>query len=415
MTSDSDASVLAPQSAGAAPFRATGRMKSHDELIALAEQIGQAAEREVAEAERECCFSLRLRDLVHQAEFHKVLRPARYGGFAKGGRTFSEIVRTVARYNASAAWLVYFTILHEQWVAYLDPKGREEIYASDRFCADMFFPIGKVEYVEGGVKLSGQWNWGSGVLWDDWIGLGAIVEVPGVAGGMQPCLVVVKTQEIEIVRNWNPLGLRGTGSHGVKADSVFVPWHRVVPLLYVKNFNQPLGGDWTTDTPIYRIPFMPMFAVGFGAIAVGVAQRVARDVKQRLRERQRVLYGVKEWESPIAQRNLGELLTQLASIEALHERYVQQLEDWDAANTPQVPEGERNHTNAWRSYVCREASLLALRGLEMLGGAAAYTGDPIEIAARDLLMVRIHVGQIYDDNMLAYGRTEYGLSGHPLL
>jgi hypothetical protein len=51
----------------------------------------------------------------------------------------------------------------------------------------------------------------------------------------------------------------------------------------------------------------------------------------------------------------------------------------------------------------------------MLGGGAAYTGDPLEIAARDLIMVRLHVGQLYDDNMLAYGRTEYGMSGHPLL
>jgi len=72
-----------------------------------------------------------------------------------------------------------FTALHEQWVAYLDPKGRQEIYDSDGFTADIFFPIGKVDYVDGGVKLSGQWNWGSGVKWDDWIGLGAFVEVAG--------------------------------------------------------------------------------------------------------------------------------------------------------------------------------------------------------------------------------------------
>jgi hypothetical protein len=30
-------------------------------------------------------------------------------------------------------------------------------------------------------------------------------------------------------------------------------------------------------------------------------------------------------------------------------------------------------------------------------------------------MLLIHVGQLYDDNMLSYGRAEYGLTGHPLL
>lgn len=388
---------------------------THEEMVARAEHIGQQADLEIAEAELKGGFSLKLREVVHTAQIHKLLRPKRYGGFGMGARTFSEVVRVVAQRNASAAWLVYFTALHEQWVAFLDPKGRQEIYDSDGFTADIFFPIGKVDYVDGGVKLSGQWNWGSGVKWDDWIGLGAFVEVPGMVGGPQPCLVTANTREIEIVGEWNPFGLRGTGSHTVRADQVFVPWHRVLPLGHIKATGQPIGGDWDDTTPIYRVPFMPMFCVGFGAIAVGVTQRVVAEVKQRVRDRQRVLYGVKEWESPIAQRNVAEMLVKADTIEALQERYVQQLEAWDAANTPVVSEVERNRPNAWRSLMCKEASALAFRGIEMLGGAATTRGDVLEIAARDLLMLSIHVGQLYDDNMLAYGRAEYGLGGHPLL
>lgn len=388
---------------------------THEEMLARAEKIGQLAALEVADAERRGGFSLTLRDAVHQAQIHKLLRPKRYGGFALGARTFSEVVRVVARYNASAAWLVYFTALHEQWVAFLDPKGRKEIYDSDGFTADIFFPIGKVEYVEGGVKLSGQWNWGSGVKWDSWIGLGALVEVPGFAAGPQPCLVTVNTRDIETVGEWDPFGLRGTGSHTVRCADVFVPWHRVLPLLHVKTTGQPVGGDVEQEAPIYRVPFMPMFTVGFGSIAVGAVQRIAEEVKQRVRDRQRVLYGVKEWESPIAQRNVAELLTRKDAIEALQERYVQQLEAWDLANTPIVPEADRNRPNAWRSWMCREASQIAFRAIEMLGGAATTRGDVLEIYSRDLFMLLIHVGQLYDDNMLAYGRAEYGLGGHPLL
>jgi alkylation response protein AidB-like acyl-CoA dehydrogenase len=176
-----------------------------------------------------------------------------------------------------------------------------------------------------------------------------------------------------------------------------------------------VGGDVEAEAPIYRIPFMPMFTVGFGAIAVGAVQRIADEVKQRVRDRQRVLYGVKEWESPIAQRNVAELLTRKDAIEALQERYVQQLEAWDKANTPVVSEVDRNRPNAWRSWMCREASQIAFRAMEMLGGAATTRGDVLEIYSRDLVMLLIHVGQLYDDNMLSYGRAEYGLSGHPLL
>ena len=83
--------------------------------------------------------------------------------------------------------------------------------------------------------------------------------------------------------------------------------------------------------------------------------------------------------------------------------------------TPVVPDEDSNRMNAWRSSICKTASDIAFRSLELLGGTAANVGDPLEIAARDLFMILIHVGQIYEDNMLAYGRTQYGLSGHPLL
>ena len=388
---------------------------THDELVARADHIGKQAALEVVEAEKAGCFSLALRDLVHESQIHLLLRPKRYGGFGMGPRTFSEVVRTVATYNASAAWLTYFTALHEQWVAFLPPAGRKEIHDTDGFVADIFFPCGQIEYVDGGVIMSGEWKFGSGVLWDEWIGLGAIVEVQGYeADGPQPSLVTVKTSEIEIVHDWDVFGLRGTGSNGVKVDRIFVPWRRVLPLQAVKNTGLPVGGEYDDDEPIYRIPFMPHFCVGFGAISVGAIQSVGRNLKTRIEQRERMLYGVKEWESPIAQRNLGELLVKIASIEALHERYVQQLEQWNDENTPVTTEEDRNRMSAWRSEICSQASQVGFRAMEMLGGMAAYSGDPMEIAARDLFMISIHLGQIYDDNMLSYGRTQYGLSGHPL-
>ena len=70
---------------------------THEEMVARAEKIGQQAALEVPEAERRGGFSLALRDAVHQAQIHKLLRPKRYGGFALGPRTFSEVVRVVAR------------------------------------------------------------------------------------------------------------------------------------------------------------------------------------------------------------------------------------------------------------------------------------------------------------------------------
>ena len=385
---------------------------THGEWIKRAELIGQKAEPMVAEAEETGCFSLELRDYVHELEMHKALRPVQYGGSGIGAFTFSEIVRTIANYNGSAAWLVYFVILHEQWVAFLDEKGRQEVYDSDRLTGDIFMPLGQIEYVDGGVKMSGQWSFGSGVLWNDWMGLGAIVQVPGE--DPQPCLVNVEKSQLEVIKDWNPFGLRGTGSHSVKVEDVFVPWHRILPVLNVKNKGVPVGGHYS-DEPIFRVPFMAMFCVGFPAISTGLAQRVGRDLKTRIEARQRILYNMKESESPIAQRNLAEVMVRIDAIEAMNTRYVDQLEEWIEAGTAVVLDEERNKMGAWRSHIGKEASDLAFHAMNLLGASATGSGDPLETAARDAFMVYIHLGQIYEDNMMAYGRTQFGLSGHPLL
>ncbi|HIG79589.1 MAG TPA: acyl-CoA dehydrogenase [Cycloclasticus sp.] len=384
----------------------------HDEWIRRAELIGKKAEPMVAEAEKAGCFPLELRDYVHELEMHKALRPLQYGGSGIGAFTFSEIVRTIANYNASAAWLVYFVVLHEQWVAFLDEKGRQEVYDSNKFTGDIFMPLGQIEYVDGGVKMSGQWSFGSGVLWNDWMGLGAIVQIPGE--DPQPCLVNVEKAQLEVIEDWNPFGLRGTGSHSVKVNDVFVPWHRILPVLNAKNKGEPVGGHYS-DEPIFKVPFMAFFCLGFPAISTGIAQRVARDLKVRVEGRQRILYNMKEWESPIAQRNLAEVMVRVDAIEAMNTRYINQLEEWIEVGTPVVAEEEKNKMSAWRSHIGKEASDLAFHAMNLLGASATGSGDPLETAARDAFMVYIHLGQIYEDNMMAYGRTQFGLSGHPLL
>lgn len=387
---------------------------THEEAIKRAEYVGQVAEAELFEADRRGGYSTKLKAAIHETQLHRLMRPKRYGGFGMTHRTFSEVVRTIGRHSVSGAWVTYFMPLHETWVALLPPKGREEKFNEDKFVADIFFPIGKVDYVEGGVKLTGQWNWGSGIDFCEWIGLGAIVDVPGTNCGPQPCLVTVRVSEGEVIQNWDTFGLRGTGSKGIKVQDVFVPWHRVLPVGSAKGSVTPLGGEYDADEPIYRVPFMPAFTLGFNAVCIGAMQRLHQELHSRIKARQRVVLGGQEWESPVAQRNLGEVTTWIEQAEALHERYVQQLEDWRIAGTTSVTPVEENRLAAWRSSIAKTAAQVGFRTLELLGGAATYKGDIVEVFARDLMMISVHVTQIYEDHMMYYGRTQYGLSGHPL-
>ncbi|HAC33122.1 MAG TPA: acyl-CoA dehydrogenase, partial [Gammaproteobacteria bacterium] len=57
---------------------------THEEMVRRADEIGQASVPLIPEAERAGGFGAELRDAVHAAEIHKLLRPKRYGGFGMG-------------------------------------------------------------------------------------------------------------------------------------------------------------------------------------------------------------------------------------------------------------------------------------------------------------------------------------------
>ena len=147
-----------------------------------------------------------------------------YGGQELDFHTFGDIIRTVANYNVSAAWITYFAIIHDTWPAFLPKESREELFKSTHLLADVFAPVGKVtDDADGkGYRVSGQWNFCSGVLWSDWIALGAVHKM---RDGSEPelGLYIVHKKDTEIIENWDPIGLRGTGSNAVKVDDVYVP------------------------------------------------------------------------------------------------------------------------------------------------------------------------------------------------
>ena len=72
-------------------------------------------------------------------------------------------------------------------------------------------------------------------------------------------------REAEIIDNWNTLGMRGTGSHDVNVDDLFVPAERAVPFKPLDQPSPAYSGPW------HRLTIWP--PVACNAIpALGIAQ-----------------------------------------------------------------------------------------------------------------------------------------------
>ena len=166
------------------------------------------------------------------------------------------------------------------------------------------------------------------VLYSDWIGLGVAIQFPD-SDQPEVCLPMLKASELQIVENWDTFGLRGSGSNQVIAENVYVPMERILRLTAADTTGRPPEADYDQDYPLYHVPFYPAFYLGFPNMALGGAERLIEEFKKATEKSVRLMDGMRESESPRSQRVMAEITTQFHTAEALMDKYLTLLENYE--------------------------------------------------------------------------------------
>ncbi|HEX2192530.1 MAG TPA: acyl-CoA dehydrogenase family protein, partial [Acidimicrobiales bacterium] len=154
--------------------------------------------------------------------------------------------------------------------AYLPEKGARAVFARpDVFAGGSLNPReARGRPVEGGLRVSGRWGFGSGVGHSDWI-CGACVLVddegrPQLSDNGSPTvrLVFFPRAELTVHDTWHVSGLEGTGSHDYSVDDIFVPAERTMGFDLVP---WPAGDLW-------RVPAISLVIGPFAAVPLGIAR-----------------------------------------------------------------------------------------------------------------------------------------------
>jgi alkylation response protein AidB-like acyl-CoA dehydrogenase len=381
-----------------------------EQLLAGAERIGKLAEHEAQEAENNATISENVVNLIKETQISRLLLPKKYGGPQIDLRTFAKIIRKVSYYNVSAGWLTYLFPLHNSLPSYLPLKGRDEVVSQGGLIADVFAPVGKAVKDGEGYRISGTYNFASGILYSDWVGLGLMIEFPD-RDRPEFCMPIMPISDVQVVQNWDTFGLRGTGSNQVIADNVYVPMHRILRLEVMDSTRRPPEEDYDKEYPFYHKPYFSTFYMGFPNIALGGAERLLHEFKQLTEKRVRLLDGVRESESPRSQRVLAEATAEFHAAEALMEKYIHLLEIYEDEGEHTAGPGE---FFAIRTKIIKTCVDIAVRVLLTLGGAALYKGGSIEIILRDLLSVATHKTSLYEDSVSAFGKELFGFDPETL-
>ncbi|USK84835.1 acyl-CoA dehydrogenase [Peribacillus asahii] len=378
-----------------------------EQLLEGAEKIGRLAEQEAKTAEENATISENVINLMKETQISKLMLPKKYGFPQVDFTEFSKIIRKVANYNISAAWLTFLYPLHNSLPAYLPEAEGEKIIQDGGLICDVFAAVGKAEPDgDGGVRVNGKWNFASGVLYSDWIGLGVMMEFPD-STKPEICMPMFHKSEVGIVKNWDTFGLRGSGSNQVVVDNVYIPFERIIRLEQIDKVSRPPMEEYDHDYPYYDVPYFPAFYVGFPSIALGGAERILQEFKTQTEKRIRLVDGVRESESPRSQRVIAEMTTEFHVAEALMDKYIQLLDDSKKLGI-EVP---RSEFFAIRTKIIKTCTDIAYRSLLTLGGGALYKGGAMELFFRDLMAVATHKTSLYEDSVAAYGKELFGFEG----
>ncbi|MFD7499183.1 flavin-dependent monooxygenase [Streptomyces sp. NPDC059832] len=145
--------------------------------------------------------------------------PRRFGGEPLPPADFIRIVERVSRVDGSTGWVVAFASALT-YLAALPLDTQAQIYKDgpNVVFAGGLFPIQPALRTERGYLVDGRWKFASGCMAADLIGVG----IPADDGSGRPRTALPRPEQVEIMREWDVTGMRGSGSYDILVDGVEV-------------------------------------------------------------------------------------------------------------------------------------------------------------------------------------------------
>jgi indole-3-acetate monooxygenase len=354
-------------------------------------------------------------DLVMEladARLFKVALPEAEGGLGADVLTSLQVIEEVSRADGSTGWCVAMGINSFRQSAQLSPEVRRELFFSGPVgvSAGSARERGRAVAVPGGYRVTGHWFFASGCMHSHLLH-GACK----VFDGDQPRLRPNGDQEIRIayfypksqariIDNWDVSGLRGTGSHDIAVEDLFVPEERTF---------SALDRRARVTGPMNRMHGFDLAGCGFCCVGLGVARaaidafvelatvKIPRSSSDLLRERVMV------------QAKVGEAEALLRSGRALLFDVVEEMWQTALAKEP-ITERQRSDLRLAMTHAAQNAARATHMVCVSAGTTSIFARSPLERYARDAEVVTRH-NQLQFVNYEAVGRTMLGLeSNSPL-
>jgi alkylation response protein AidB-like acyl-CoA dehydrogenase len=332
------------------------------------------------------------------AGFPRHFVPREYGGEAGTFADFLRNVATVAEGCAAAGWCAALFASHARMAAYLPPDGRRDLWGEgpDVRISAAITPAGTVTAAAGGWRLSGSWNFVSGVDFADW----------ALLSGWEPGrserrirFFAVPRADWTVNDTWFTVGMRGTGSKTIVLDGAFVPEHRSFMQQVMLEGAAPATGE--PPARCHTVPFRLVNGMSLVAPALGTARGALAAWSAWIGRKTETLMGreVHARDKASVQSALARSSVAIDAAELLLAR-IAATADGDEPVTPGLI--ARSHRDC---AVAAEYLTDAVERLQRASGARGQAEDnAVARAWRDVHAAASHAALQFDVNAAAYAR-----------
>jgi alkylation response protein AidB-like acyl-CoA dehydrogenase len=333
-------------------------------------------------------------------------RPRERGGFGFDPVSGFRVVEALSRIDSAVGWNVAIANACDCFGAYLDDATSDEIFSPpDTVISGGLFPPRKATVTKDGYRVSGKSLFNSNCHAANWLLVEALVydgDEPrkDADGNPEGLFMFVPTSDATIVDNWDTMGMRGTGSHDVDLDDVFVPTNRTAPLLPLEKTTAAYSG------PMHRLTFWPAVAIN-GVPALGIAQAAINDFIDLAATKVPAYTTNTLRDRPIVQLRLAKAEAALRAARTyLYDTFNQM---WDIAASGQFLSLEQKADCQQAAAHAISASAEAVDLIHSIASSAAIRKDkPFERHFRDVHVITQHAF-ICESRFEAVGQVRLGL------
>jgi alkylation response protein AidB-like acyl-CoA dehydrogenase len=315
---------------------------------------------------------------LRESGLSRMITPRQFGGYEMSPSAHIWACAEVGNVCSASSWVLMVCVAHDYIIGRFPEECQRDVYEgdADNLVAGSLAPQGVITRVEGGWRLTGRWQFGSGSDHSPWFILGT---KHADAGPEDYVIhhVMVPRADVVLDDTWHTLGMRGTGSKDIVVTDVFIPEHRVVP-------TQPtfLGLSPHAKAPTYRLSVYSGLPAMLSGSVLGMAEAGLKAFIAATATRTSP-YGVVKAANPSMQKRVAESTAEVAAARRL---LTDMCNRFDTLMTIDQPMSAADRIQMrWDAAYVVELSRRAIERLFASSGAhGLYEGNPVYRAFRDI-------------------------------